>query len=51
MRIMAIDYGEQRVGIAMTDLLKVLANPYAIYNRKHTGIPQRYCGIGSRLPQ
>lgn len=36
MRIMAIDYGEQRVGIAMTDLLKVLANPYAIYNRKHT---------------
>ena len=36
MRIMAIDYGEQRVGIAMTDLLKVLANPYGIYHRKHT---------------
>ena len=36
MRIMAIDYGEQRIGIAMTDLLKVLANPYAIYHRKHT---------------
>lgn len=36
MRIMAIDYGEQRIGIAMTDLLKVIANPYDVYHRKHT---------------
>jgi len=36
MRIMALDYGEQRIGIAMTDLLKMLANPYDIYHRKHT---------------
>lgn len=36
MRIMALDYGEQRIGIAMTDLLKILASPYDIYHRKHT---------------
>lgn len=36
MRIMALDYGEQRIGIAMTDLLKMLASPYDIYHRKHT---------------
>ena len=36
MRIMALDYGEERIGIAMTDLLKVLASPYDIYHRKHT---------------
>lgn len=36
MRIMALDYGEERIGIAMTDLLKVLARPYDIYHRKHT---------------
>ena len=36
MRIMALDYGEQRIGIAMTDLLKIIAKPYDIYHRKHT---------------
>lgn len=36
MRIMALDYGEQRIGIAMTDLLKMLASPYDIYYRKQT---------------
>lgn len=36
MRIMALDYGDQRIGIAMTDLLQVLASPYDIYHRKHT---------------
>lgn len=36
MKIMALDYGEQRIGIAMTDLLKIIASPYDIYHRKHT---------------
>ena len=36
MRIMALDYGDQRIGIAMTDLLQMLASPYDIYHRKHT---------------
>ena len=36
MRIMALDYGEQRIGNAMTDLLKILASPFDIYHRKHT---------------
>lgn len=36
MRIMAIDFGEERIGIAMTDLLKMIASPYDIYYRKHT---------------
>jgi len=33
MRIMALDYGEQRIGVAMTDLLKILAKPYCVYHR------------------
>lgn len=36
MRIMALDYGDQRIGIALTDLLQMLASPYDIYHRKHT---------------
>ena len=36
MRIMALDYGDQRIGIAMTDLLQMIASPYDIYYRKHT---------------
>ena len=31
MKAMGIDYGEARIGIALSDLLKMLASPYEIY--------------------
>ncbi len=31
MRIAGIDYGEKRIGIAFSDLLKMLATPYGTY--------------------
>jgi putative Holliday junction resolvase len=36
MKAMGIDYGEARIGIALSDLLKMLASPYDIYLTKHT---------------
>ena len=30
-RIMGIDYGDVRIGIALTDLLKMIASPYEVY--------------------
>ncbi len=30
-RIMGIDYGKVRIGIALTDLLKTIASPYEVY--------------------
>ena len=30
-RIMRIDYGRVRIGIALTDLLKTIASPYEVY--------------------
>lgn len=36
MRCMALDYGDERIGVALTDLLKILAKPYCVYQRKHT---------------
>lgn len=36
MRIMAIDVGEVRIGIALTDPLRMIASPYDVYVRKHT---------------
>ena len=36
MKAMGIDYGEARIGIALSDLLKMLASPYDIYLNKHT---------------
>ena len=30
-RIMGIDYGRVRIGIALTDLLKTIASPYEVY--------------------
>lgn len=32
-RIMAIDYGEVRIGIAFSDLLKTIASPFSTYKR------------------
>ena len=39
---MGIDYGESRIGIALSDLLKMLASPYDIYVAKHTDEDYQY---------
>lgn len=36
MKAMGIDYGEARIGVALSDLLKMLASPYATYLNKHS---------------
>lgn len=33
-RIMCLDYGDVRIGIAMSDLLQTIASPYDTYTRK-----------------
>lgn len=33
MRVMALDYGDARIGIALSDPLKILAKPYETYHR------------------
>lgn len=33
-RIMCLDYGDVRIGIALSDLLQTIASPYDIYTRK-----------------
>ena len=35
-RILAIDYGDQRIGLALSDPLKIIASPYITINRKKT---------------
>ncbi len=42
MKAMGIDYGEARIGVALSDLLKMLATPYATYNAKHTEEDYQY---------
>lgn len=34
-KIMALDYGEVRIGVAMTDLMRLIASPYETYVRKN----------------
>lgn len=36
MKAMGLDYGEARIGVALSDLLKMLASPYDTYYVKHT---------------
>ena len=36
MKAMGIDYGEARTGVALSDLLKMLASPYTTYHTKGT---------------
>lgn len=36
MKAMGIDYGEARIGVALSDLLKMLASPYITYHTKGT---------------
>lgn len=33
-KVMALDYGEVRIGVAMTDLMRLIASPYETYVRK-----------------
>ncbi len=42
MKAMGIDYGEARIGIALSDLLKMLASPYEVYLNTHTDKDYEY---------
>ena len=35
MRVLGIDFGKKRIGLAMSDELKMLATPLEVYERKH----------------
>lgn len=32
-RVMALDFGDARIGIAMSDIMKIIANGYETYKR------------------
>ena len=34
-KVMALDYGEVRIGVAMTDLMRLIASPFETYVRKN----------------
>lgn len=34
-KVMALDYGEVRIGVAMTDLMRLIASPFETYTRKN----------------
>ena len=36
MKIMALDLGDSRIGIAFSDIMNIIANGYETYNRKKT---------------
>ncbi|MBQ7797764.1 MAG: Holliday junction resolvase RuvX [Clostridia bacterium] len=42
MKAMGIDYGEARIGVALSDMLKMLASPYTTYLTKHTDEDYQY---------
>ena len=42
MKAMGIDYGEARIGVALSDLLKMLASPYTTYHTKDTEQDMRF---------
>ncbi len=48
-RIMALDYGEVRIGIAMTDLMRMIASPHCTYTR--TNLEQDIAYISSLIKQ
>lgn len=33
-RLMGVDYGDKRIGIALTDALQIIASPYEVYQNK-----------------
>ncbi|HEY8443473.1 MAG TPA: Holliday junction resolvase RuvX [Clostridia bacterium] len=34
MRVLGIDYGDKRIGFALSDQLRIIASPLEVYNRK-----------------
>ena len=44
-RVMAIDYGTKRVGIAVTDTLQIIASPLdTVHASEVVGFIEKYCG-------
>ena len=41
-RIMCLDYGDARIGIAFSDLLGLTANPYEVYKTKGSDVDIEY---------
>lgn len=41
-RILALDVGDVRIGIAMSDLLKIIATPYQTYIRRSPSLDYEY---------
>ncbi|MDD3232499.1 MAG: Holliday junction resolvase RuvX [Clostridia bacterium] len=39
---MAIDYGEKRIGIALTDLMQIIASPYKVYESVNFEVDIQY---------
>lgn len=39
---MALDYGEKRIGIALTDVTHTICSPYTTYNRKNFALDMDY---------
>ena len=39
---MALDYGEKRIGIALTDVTRTICSPYTTYNRKNFAADMDY---------
>ena len=35
-RILAVDYGDVRIGLALSDLTRIIASPYETYTRQNT---------------
>lgn len=35
-RVMGIDYGDVRIGIALSDLMQIIASPFEVYKTKRT---------------
>lgn len=41
-RYLAIDYGEKRIGLALTDPMKILASPFMTIENNNTLLPRLY---------
>lgn len=41
-RIMAIDYGDKRIGIALTDLMQIIASPFEVYQTVNEKVDIEY---------
>lgn len=44
-RLMGVDYGDKRIGIAFSDLLQVISSPHEIYNTKTREEDLRYLSM------